>query len=87
MHPERAIDEDGELYCLECGESVFTRGISNYELDEQETAWSEDAFDGQDGHVDSCECALPLTCSDCGGELTDGYVDPECKTLQDGEDA
>lgn len=77
-------DQDGELYCENCfdrGDS-YARPVSNYELDEAESAYAEGTFDESDDHVAGCGCAFPLECSGCYSNLTEGYTDPECEALE-----
>lgn len=80
--------EDGDIICLTCFEDGgrFVREVSNYELDEVQSARSYDdgwcavagwPEDQPEGWV--CEgCEYPLHCDACGAELREAYEAGGC---------
>ena len=79
------VTEDFELLCERCFDygDTYCRPVSNYSLDEWQAGQS-DCYEGEDGHVEDCECLPAVECEQCGGELLEACVDDDCLELQQG---
>jgi len=74
------VTEHGEILCLVCAASEFTKPLIRYALDEEQEARGESYFEaGYDGHSEECGCAPELTCERCDGDLVEAYDDPNCE--------
>lgn len=76
--------EHGEILCLECAADEYTKALSRYELDEEQSQRAYAGYyEGEDDHVeDDCECCPGVDCERCGAELVEPYYDPECIKLR-----
>lgn len=79
------VTEAGELLCLSCAETEYTKPIIRYSLDEEQTARSYGYYDGENGHRDGCECEPAVDCEQCGTALAEPYTDPDCSILEDAD--
>ena len=80
-------DENGTLYCQGCAADEYTRAVSRYELDEEQTALAEGYFEEDENHVEGCSCAHAVSCEVCGTELVEEYEDSDCVDKREAADA
>ena len=83
-------NEYGELFCDnedkedDDGYLKRWRAVSVYELDEWQTAMADGYYDGsEDEHTETCCCAPALYCEECGNELVEEYISPDCETKRE----
>jgi hypothetical protein len=72
--------EDGEVLCEGCFDrgDAYCRPVSNYALDEWQSAAAEDgycALTGEHWGNDDCGCEPPLFCDGCSAELRPAWED------------